>query len=71
MSLAIHLSDRNITECTGRPFGSAIFERHEDKDGRLYCTLASIQMNRIVPLGNSTLHGEVRFIHFCGGLVLF
>lgn len=59
MSLAIHLSDRNITEGTGGPFGAAIFERHEEKDGGSYCTLASIGMNRVVPLGNSTLHGEV------------
>ena len=63
MSLAILLSDKNITEDTGGPFGTAIFERHEDKDGKSYCTLASIGMNRVVPLGNSTLHGEVRFFH--------
>ena len=69
MSLAIHLSDRNITEGTGGPFGSAIFERHEDKCGGSYCTLTSIGMNRVVPLGNSTLHGEVRFLHTCGGLL--
>ncbi|EED96417.1 hypothetical protein THAPSDRAFT_260925, partial [Thalassiosira pseudonana CCMP1335] len=55
MSLAVHLSDRNITEGTGGPFGAAIFERHPDKG---YCTLTSIGMNRVVPLGNSTLHGE-------------
>mmetsp|Transcript_8125 Transcript_8125/g.16915 ORF Transcript_8125/g.16915 Transcript_8125/m.16915 type:complete len:213 (+) Transcript_8125:284-922(+) len=55
MSLAIHLSDRNISEGTGGPFGAAIFERHPDKG---YCTLVSIGMNRVVPLGNSTLHGE-------------
>mmetsp|Transcript_13438 Transcript_13438/g.22901 ORF Transcript_13438/g.22901 Transcript_13438/m.22901 type:complete len:296 (+) Transcript_13438:173-1060(+) len=54
MSLAIHLSDRNITEGTGGPFGAAIFERHADK----HATLVSIGMNRVVPLGNSTLHGE-------------
>ncbi|KAL7444961.1 hypothetical protein ACHAXM_010982 [Skeletonema potamos] len=54
MSLAIHLSDRNITEGTGGPFGSAIFERHADN----HATLVSIGMNRVVPLGNSTLHGE-------------
>mmetsp|Transcript_22158 Transcript_22158/g.40679 ORF Transcript_22158/g.40679 Transcript_22158/m.40679 type:complete len:308 (-) Transcript_22158:59-982(-) len=55
MSLAIHLSDRNISEGTGGPFGAAIFERHPSKG---YCTLVSIGMNRVVPLGNSTLHGE-------------
>mmetsp|Transcript_18304 Transcript_18304/g.27799 ORF Transcript_18304/g.27799 Transcript_18304/m.27799 type:complete len:297 (+) Transcript_18304:188-1078(+) len=54
MSLAIHLSDRNITERTGGPFGAAIFERHADN----HATLVSIGMNRVVPLGNSTLHGE-------------
>jgi len=54
MALAIHLSDRNITEGTGGPFGSAIFERHADN----HATLVSIGMNRVVPLGNSTLHGE-------------
>lgn len=54
MSLAIHLSDRNITEGTGGPFGTAIFERHADG----HATLISIGMNRVVPLGNSMLHGE-------------
>jgi tRNA(Arg) A34 adenosine deaminase TadA len=54
MSLAIHLSDRNITEGTGGPFGAAIFERHADN----HTTLVSIGMNRVIPLGNSTLHGE-------------
>jgi len=56
MSLAIHLSDRNVSEGTGGPFGSAIFERHASGG---YCTLVSIGMNRVVPLGNSTLHGEM------------
>ena len=55
MSLAIHLSDRNITEGTGGPFGAAIFERHANDS----CTLISIGMNRVVPLCNSTLHGEM------------
>ena len=50
MSLAIHLSDRNISEGTGGPFGAAIFERHPSKG---YCTLVSIGMNRVVPLGTS------------------
>jgi hypothetical protein len=64
MSLAIHLSDMNSSEGTGGPFGAAIFERHEEKGGGSYCTLASIGMNRVVPLGNSTLHGEVRLSYF-------
>ncbi len=54
MSLVVHLSDRNITEGTGGPFGAAIFERHADNTA----TLVSVGMNRVVPLGNSTLHGE-------------
>ena len=54
MALAVHLSDRNIIEGTGGPFGAAIFERHADNSA----TLVSIGMNRVVPLGNSTLHGE-------------
>ncbi|KAL7532975.1 hypothetical protein ACHAXR_004975 [Thalassiosira sp. AJA248-18] len=65
MSLAIHLSDRNISEDTGGPFGAAIFERHyptpssKNPEGKSYCKLVSIGMNRVVPLGNSTLHGEM------------
>ena len=55
MSLAIHLSDRNVSEGTGGPFGAAIFERRPDLG---CCALVSIGVNRVVPLGNSTLHGE-------------
>jgi len=58
MSLAVHLSDRNVAENTGGPFGAAIFERHFSEDGSSHCTLISVGMNRVVPLGNSTLHGE-------------
>ena len=50
MALAIHLSARNINERTGGPFGTAIFYKN---------TLVAIGMNRVVPLSNSTLHGEV------------
>ncbi|KAL9187637.1 hypothetical protein ACHAXT_006015 [Thalassiosira profunda] len=60
MSLAIHMSDRNITEGTGGPFGAAIFERHPPTAAEPggCCTLVSVGVNRVVPLGNSTLHGE-------------
>lgn len=65
MSLAIELSNRNILEGTGGPFGCAIFERFSDHDNTSstnkgsYCKLVSIGMNRVVPLNNSTLHGEM------------
>ena len=54
MQLAIDISARNVKEGTGGPFGCAIFERHADDS----ITLVSIGMNRVVALGNSTLHGE-------------
>jgi len=73
MTLAIELSRRNVKEGTGGPFGAAIFERIrlgnnsntnndtspppiEEDD---YCRLVSVGMNRVVPLNNSTLHGEM------------
>jgi len=50
MNLVIELSRRNsLIENTGGPFGSAIFFKSK---------LISIGMNRVVPLNNSTLHGE-------------
>jgi len=78
MGLAIHLSDRNVSEGTGGPFGAAIFERHHPSEegarsgggggpsssssspppSSSYCTLVSVGVNRVVPLGNSCLHGE-------------
>jgi tRNA(Arg) A34 adenosine deaminase TadA len=54
MALAIHLSSRNATENTGGPFGCAIFERIGDGEAKLI----SVGINRVVALGNSTLHGE-------------
>eukprot|EP00543_Licmophora_paradoxa_P000792 CAMPEP_0202453946 /NCGR_PEP_ID=MMETSP1360-20130828/11801_1 /ASSEMBLY_ACC=CAM_ASM_000848 /TAXON_ID=515479 /ORGANISM="Licmophora paradoxa, Strain CCMP2313" /LENGTH=253 /DNA_ID=CAMNT_0049073149 /DNA_START=163 /DNA_END=922 /DNA_ORIENTATION=+ len=56
MRLAIELSARNVRENTGGPFGCAIF--HKDLTTGIY-TLSSIGVNRVVPLGNSTLHGEM------------
>ena len=55
MALAIELSKLNVEKKTGGPFGAAIFEK--DLNSGKY-TLVSIGMNRVVPLGNSTLHGE-------------
>lgn len=66
MSLAIHLSAKNIAEKTGGPFGSAIFKRNVDT-GR--AELVSVGMNRVVPLHNSTLHGETVAIQLAQGKV--
>lgn len=51
MALAVELSKRNVAENTGGPFGSAIF----DGENRL----VGVGVNRVVPLQNSALHGEM------------
>lgn len=61
MRVAVELSDRNITEKTGGPFGSAIFQ-HDIVTGT--SKLFSIGVNRVVPMGNSSLHGEMVAIQF-------
>lgn len=55
MDVAVRLSARNVAEGTGGPFGSAIFARNLATGE---ATLVSVGVNRVVPLGNSTLHGE-------------
>lgn len=55
MRFAIHLSQMNVDQGTGGPFGTAIYERMPDHSAKLI----SIGVNRVVPLQNSTLHGEV------------
>lgn len=55
MRFAIHLSQMNVDQGTGGPFGTAIFERMPDQTAKL----VSVGVNRVVPLWNSTLHGEV------------
>ena len=55
MKLAIKLSQMNVEKGTGGPFGTAIFERMPDNTTKLI----SIGVNRVVPLQNSTLHGEI------------
>lgn len=49
--LAIALSRWNVEHDTGGPFGAAVFEQ---ASGRL----VAVGVNRVVPLGNSVLHGE-------------
>lgn len=51
MTLAIELSRQNVLQHTGGPFGSAIF----DSCSHL---LLAVGVNRVLPLNNSTLHGE-------------
>lgn len=61
MSLAIEFSARNVAEGTGGPFGCAIFEVNA-KTGK--SILVSAGVNQVVPLTNSTLHGEMVAIQF-------
>lgn len=59
MQVAVDISDKNVKENSGGPFGTAIFERFTNEEtGKEYCKLFAIGMNRVVPLCNSTLHGE-------------
>ncbi|WP_449357388.1 nucleoside deaminase [Alishewanella longhuensis] len=52
MALAIELSRQNVLRGTGGPFGSAIFEVDSGK-------LISVGVNRVMPLSNSSAHGEM------------
>ena len=56
MAIAIELSRRNVDENTGGPVGCCIFQYDTTtKQSKLF----SIGVNRVVPLNNSTLHGEM------------
>lgn len=61
MAVAIEISARNVKHQTGGPFGTAIFE-HDNVRGTT--RLLAVGCNRVVPLHNSTLHGEVTAIQF-------
>ena len=52
MRLAIALSRWNVEARTGGPFGAAVFERDTGR-------LVAVGMNLVVPLRNSSLHGEM------------
>ena len=61
MKVAIEMSRRNVKENTGGPFGTAIFEYDsETKKSKLF----SVGCNRVVPMNNSTLHGEMVAIQY-------
>uniref|UniRef100_A0A486XK10 Cytidine and deoxycytidylate deaminase family protein n=1 Tax=Rheinheimera sp. BAL341 TaxID=1708203 RepID=A0A486XK10_9GAMM len=55
MALAVELSRQNVQRGTGGPFGSAIFSIDSGK-------LLSVGVNRVMPLHNSTAHGEMMAI---------
>lgn len=55
MALAVELSRQNVLRGSGGPFGSAIFAIDSGK-------LLSVGLNRVVPLHNSTAHGEMMAI---------
>ncbi|TYT75200.1 nucleoside deaminase [Desulfobotulus mexicanus] len=52
MALALWLAAENVRQDTGGPFGSAIFDQ---ESGRLL----GVGVNRVFPLNNATLHGEM------------
>ena len=52
MGLAIALARENVERGTGGPFGAAVFEAAGGK-------LIAVGVNLVVPLNNSTLHGEM------------
>jgi tRNA(Arg) A34 adenosine deaminase TadA len=51
MGVAILLARENVVRATGGPFGSAVFASETG-------VLVAVGVNRVVPLGNSVLHGE-------------
>lgn len=55
MALAVELSRQNVLRGSGGPFGSAIFDCASGK-------LVSVGVNRVMPLYNSTAHGEMMAI---------
>ena len=61
MQVAVDISARNVKEGTGGPFGCAIFEK-DTKTNK--AKLFAVGANRVVPLCNSTIHGEMAAIQF-------
>ena len=61
MAVAVEISALNVENGSGGPFGCAIFARNRSTKK---CKLFSVGANRVVPLSNSTLHGEMTAIQF-------
>ena len=61
MDVAVEIAAKNVESGDGGPFGTAIFERHKATGQSV---LYSVGANRVVPLNNSTLHGETVAIQF-------
>lgn len=61
MDVAVEISKRNVSERSGGPFGCAIFEKDPTTNK---AKLFAVGVNRVVPLSNSTVHGEMAAIQF-------
>jgi tRNA(Arg) A34 adenosine deaminase TadA len=61
MLVAVEASAKNVEHGTGGPFGAAIYER-DKATGK--SRLVALGSNSVVPLNNSTLHGEMVAIQF-------
>jgi tRNA(Arg) A34 adenosine deaminase TadA len=61
IDLAIEIAEQNVAENTGGPFGTAIFERDLAAGTS---KLFAVGANRVTPLNNSTLHGEMVAIQY-------
>lgn len=61
MAVAVEISALNVKHNSGGPFGCAIFARNRKTQ---VSTLFSVGANRVVPLSNSTLHGEMTAIQY-------
>lgn len=61
MEVAVEISARNVAEETGGPFGCAIFERDTNTQ---QTKIFAVGCNRVTPLNNSTVHGEMCALQF-------
>jgi tRNA(Arg) A34 adenosine deaminase TadA len=61
MAVAVEISRLNVEHKSGGPFGCAIFERDLSTNT---CRIFSVGANRVMPLHNSSLHGEMTALQF-------